>query len=386
MKWQPIITTDSMRVISETDKKNHTLLVTEKDNSKYIMRSINREEMLILENMDDEILPFLNNDYYMMIEKGYQMERNNRNFFMVFFGDSVGKNGRLAKSNHLSASIGNTFNWKTRIRSSRSRYREDRVCSTSKTPFSTTTVWTRTSTSPSPSKRFWAAWFSKARCTWSSSTSSLRSATCSSNWRIAGKWSARKLFSRFWSTAWRCSRVASRPKCSTPRFAWRMCMSRSQMEAKGRRRRASEAHLRGRSSTSIRSWISRFFIRLSGRIMEMRRVSADVSWRFCIIVYFAENCIIKVDKWELIRALKINTFRWEKFGRKVEDELQKYGDHSRVFGSRRGFADSGSIWTRFSFERLLHLLFLPPCIYVQKIRFLEKNAQWRQLQEQHQIH
>jgi hypothetical protein len=41
-----------------------------------MMRSIGREEMLILENMDNEILPFLNNDYYMMIDQGYQQQRN----------------------------------------------------------------------------------------------------------------------------------------------------------------------------------------------------------------------------------------------------------------------------------------------------------------------
>jgi hypothetical protein len=39
------------------------------------MRSIGREEMFILENFDKEILPFLNNDYYMMIEDEYQAER-----------------------------------------------------------------------------------------------------------------------------------------------------------------------------------------------------------------------------------------------------------------------------------------------------------------------
>ena len=76
MKWQPIITTDSMQVISQIDQKNQQILITEKDQSQYIMRSIGREEMLILENMDNEILPFLNNDYYMMIDRGYQKQRN----------------------------------------------------------------------------------------------------------------------------------------------------------------------------------------------------------------------------------------------------------------------------------------------------------------------
>ena len=81
MKWQPIITTDSMQVISQIDQKNQQILITEKDQAQYIMRSIGREEMLILENMDTQILPFLNNDYYMMIDQGYQNLKAESIFF-----------------------------------------------------------------------------------------------------------------------------------------------------------------------------------------------------------------------------------------------------------------------------------------------------------------
>lgn len=87
MKWQPIITTDSMRVISQMDQKNGQILITEKDQLQYIMRSIGREETLILENMDSQILPFLNNDYYMMIDRDYQFQQNSRT---SFFAQSLG--------------------------------------------------------------------------------------------------------------------------------------------------------------------------------------------------------------------------------------------------------------------------------------------------------
>ena len=85
MKWQPIITTDSMRVISQIDQKNQEILITEKDTTMYIMKSINVEEMLILENLKEEIVGLLNNDFYKMIEDSYQLASSMGGYYTVYF-------------------------------------------------------------------------------------------------------------------------------------------------------------------------------------------------------------------------------------------------------------------------------------------------------------